>query len=194
LAVLHGLELDHSLAQLQPDLSIEERISLLQMSSERLGNTSPVYALGFDWLRQHIPDASSRCVIHGDFRLGNLLVTESGLSSILDWELAKLSFPEEDLGYLSANAWRFGQPHNPVGGFGQYEALLDAYEQSAGWRPRMSALKYWQFFTSISWGIICLAMRQMYLDGTDRSLERLAIGRRFSAAELDILLLLDELS
>ena len=195
LALLHSLDLsEQDLTQLEVDFSTAERVDDLAAASERLGNTSAVLELGLQWLKNNIPNSDRRCVVHGDFRLGNLLVTEDGLSSILDWELARLSHPEEDLGYISANTWRFGMPQNPVGGFGQYEELLDAYEQSAGWRPELAAIKFWQFFTTVGWGIICLTMRQMYLDGSDRSLERLAVGHRFSAAEVDILLLLDELA
>ena len=68
----------------------------------------------------HAP-TSVRVLLHGDFRTGNLLVDEQGLAGVLDWGLTHQGPAEEDLGYLCANVWRFGQLHKPVGGFGDYE-------------------------------------------------------------------------
>ena len=74
------------------------------------------------------------CVVHGDFRLGNVIVGPDGLRAVIDWELAHLGDPMEDLGWLCVKAWRFGGVP-PVAGLGDYDELFRAYEEAGGERP-----------------------------------------------------------
>ena len=73
--------------------------------------------------------------MHGDFRNGNLIVGPDGVRAVLDWELAHLGDPREDLGWLCARVWRFGAPA-AVGGMGTLADLLDAYAHHGGDRRR----------------------------------------------------------
>jgi aminoglycoside phosphotransferase (APT) family kinase protein len=154
------------------------------------GNESPVLQLGLNWLRDNARLAPGRTLVHGDFRSGNLLVDEQGLVAVLDWELVHLGDPLQDLGYITANVWRFGSPQ-PVGGFGEYADLLAGYESVTGTAPAMKDIYYWQVHAALSWGMVCLIMLEMYRSGQDSSLERAAVGRRLSEAEIDLLLLLE---
>jgi aminoglycoside phosphotransferase (APT) family kinase protein len=153
-------------------------------------NASPVLQLAINWLRDHARPTPQRTLVHGDFRNGNLLVDEQGLVAVLDWELAHLGDPLQDLGYITANVWRFGSP-KPVGGFGEYDELLSGYASVSGTTPSMHDIHYWQVHAALSWGLVCLLMLGMYRSGQDPSLERAAIGRRLSEAEIDLLLLLE---
>ena len=65
---------------------------------------------------------------------------------MLDWELAHLGDPVEDLGWLCVKSWRFGVPDKLVGGFGDVDDLLDAYERAGGARrsTRHAALLGWR--------------------------------------------------
>jgi aminoglycoside phosphotransferase (APT) family kinase protein len=155
------------------------------------GNTSPVLQLALNWLRANARSSPRRTLVHGDFRNGNLLVDEDGLVAVLDWELAHLGDPLQDLGYLCANVWRFGSPL-PVGGFGDYADLFAGYASVTGETPHMRDIHYWQVHAALSWGMVCLLMLHIYRSGQDPSLERAAIGRRLSEAEIDLLLLLEE--
>ena len=48
--------------------------------------------------RRHLPPAPERtCVVHGDFRNGNLIVGEDGLRAALDWEVSRIGDPMEDM-------------------------------------------------------------------------------------------------
>lgn len=148
----------------------------------------PVFELAFRWLREHLPAAPSRySLVHGDFRNGNLMVDESGLKSVLDWELAYVGDPMADLGWLCVPSWRFGQIDSSVGGFGSLEALFDGYEQVAGFRPDAEAVRFWEIFGILKWGVICQKMAASFISGTDTSPERGAIGRRTSETEVDLL-------
>ena len=67
-------------------------------------------------------------LVHGDFRHGNLIIGPDGVRAVLDWELAHLGDPMEDLGWICVNSWRFGEIDKPVGGFGTREELFAGYE------------------------------------------------------------------
>ncbi|NQX89230.1 MAG: phosphotransferase, partial [Halioglobus sp.] len=178
---------------LPPGLPDHSGVLLFQRAQQVLdqyGNVSPVLQLGLNWLRDKGRSAPRRTLVHGDFRNGNILVDEQGLVAVLDWELAHLGDPVQDLGYISANVWRFGAP-GPVGGFGEYDDLLSGYASVVGERPQMDDVLYWQVYAALSWGMVCLIMLAMYRSGQDASLERAAVGRRLSEAEIDLLLLLD---
>ena len=57
------------------------------------------------WLEGNRPDTQRTAVIHGDYRLGNLMFAQHGpahVKSVLDWEMATLGDPLSDLGYLTA--------------------------------------------------------------------------------------------
>ena len=71
--------------------------------------------------------------MHGDFRNGNLIFgRRTGVVAVLDWELAHVGDPMEDLGWICANPWRFGEVDKPVGGFGEREDLCAGYEAASG--------------------------------------------------------------
>ena len=67
-------------------------------------------------------------MVHGDFRFGNFIISESNLESIIDWELAHIGNPMEDIGWLCVRSWRFGNVHKRVGGLGDLEELIEGYE------------------------------------------------------------------
>ena len=173
-----------------PDYSGNLLFERAQALLDAHGSVSPVLQLGLNWLRDKARPAARRTLVHGDFRNGNLLVDDDGLVAVLDWELAHLGDPVQDLGYVTANVWRFGAP-GPVGGFGDYADLLAGYASVTGEAPAMADICYWQTYAALSWGMVCLIMLEMYRSGRDASLERAAVGRRLSEAEIDLLLLLE---
>lgn len=180
-----------ALPQQLPDHSGAQLFERAQALLDEHGNPSPVLQLALNWLRENARPNARRALVHGDFRNGNLLVDESGLVAVLDWELAHLGDPLQDLGYICANVWRFGSPL-PVGGFGEYADLFAGYASVTGESPVAQDIHYWQVHAALSWGMVCLLMLRMYRSGQDPSLERAAIGRRLSEAEIDLLLLLEE--
>ena len=189
---LHAIPLDDCPAGLR-DLAWAEDMQRLQALCDHFGNPSPVHQLALNWLRAQPAPTADPVLCHGDFRTGNLLVGPRGLTAILDWELAHIGYPGEDLGYLCANVWRFGS-ERPVGGFGAYRELLDGYESVRGFAPTVEELKCWELYAALGWGLVCLTMLEMHESGADPGLERAAVGRRLSESEVDILLLLEDLA
>jgi aminoglycoside phosphotransferase (APT) family kinase protein len=150
----------------------------------------PVFELALRWLRDHDPGPSAEAtLVHGDFRNGNLIIGADGVRAVLDWELAHLGDPMEDLGWVCVNSWRFGEIDKPVGGFGSREDLFAGYE-AAGRSVDPARVKFWEVMGTLRWGLMCGGMMQRFRDGPDHSMERAMIGRRASETEIDLLRLL----
>lgn len=170
-------------------------LSRYEQIYRQMGLKRPVLELGFRKLERRIPPCIDQVVIHGDFRNGNLMVQKDrGIAAVLDWELSHLGDPAEDLGWLCVNSWRFGASDLPVGGFGDYDALLDAYAAESGRRIDLDRVLFWQAVGSLKWAVMSQMMVAAARAGEDRSLERLMIGRRTSEAELDLMMLIEILA
>ncbi|MBJ7518316.1 MAG: phosphotransferase family protein [Solirubrobacteraceae bacterium] len=180
LAAVHTVDLDDS--GLQP----ADQLVLLRHLHHGLGQPHPVFDLAFRRLEATRPTSTETTVVHGDFRLGNLLVDETGLTGVLDWELAHLGDPASDLGWLCVRAWRFGRPDRPAAGLGSRAALLDAYERASGRRVAPETLAWWELLATLRWGIITVQQAFSQRD----SLEHAVIGRRTAEVEWDLLDLL----
>jgi aminoglycoside phosphotransferase (APT) family kinase protein len=150
----------------------------------------PVFELAFRWLREHLPPATAVVLVHGDYRHGNLIIGERGVHAVLDWELAHVGDPIEDLAWLCIPPWRFGELDKPVGGFGVREELLEAYESASGLSIDRARLEWWDVLGSLRWGVMCADMPKWLRSGRDTSVERALISRRASESELDLLRLL----
>ena len=151
----------------------------------------PVFELSLQWLRSNAPAPLETVLVHGDFRLGNLMIDEAGLVAVLDWELAHLGDPREDIAWVCVNSWRFGQSQNRVGGFGHLDDLLEAYNATAGTSFTTKEIDWWEMLGTLKWGVMCMIMYEAFRSGADPSVERAAIGRRVSETEIDLINLLE---
>lgn len=106
----------------------------------------PVFELAVKWLRQRVPEAVEPRLVHGDFRIGNLIVGPDGLRAILDWEVAHLGDPAEDLAWMQVPPWRFGVLDKPVGGVGQAADVYASYAARAGAPVDVARVRFWQVF------------------------------------------------
>ena len=157
---------------------------------DQLGQPHPVLELVRCWLLDHRPTTERTCVVHGDFRLGNLIVGDEGLRAVIDWELAHLGDPMEDLGWLCVKAWRFGATP-PVAGLGDRETLFAAYERSGGPPVDPAVVHWWEVLGTWKWAVMCVLQASVHLGGAARSHELAAIGRRVCENEYDLLTLLE---
>ena len=154
-----------------------------------LGAVRPCLELGVRWLETNQPPTGRRVTVHGDFRMGNLLVGPDGLHAVLDWELAHAGDPAEDIGWLCARSWRFGGPGR-VGGFGELTELLDSYVAAGGEVIDADRVRWWEAYAAVKWAVICALQSATHLGGSTRSVELAAIGRRVCESEWDLLVLL----
>jgi aminoglycoside phosphotransferase (APT) family kinase protein len=146
----------------------------------------PVFELAFRFIEDHLPATTTATLVHGDFRNGNLMIDRDGVRGVLDWELAHVGDPMEDLGWICVNSWRFGG-ELPVGGFGTREDLAAGYEAAGGAPVDLERVRFWEIVGTLKWGVICTMMLAAFRHGGDRSVERAAIGRRASETEIDLL-------
>lgn len=155
------------------------------------GDPHPALELGLRWLRQRTPPARPPALVHGDFRMGNMLVDEAGLVAVLDWELVHVGDPVEDLGWLCSRTWRYGHDELPAAGLGSREELLTAYRAAGGAAIDPEELRFWETLGCLRWGVHTKRQLHEHLSGQRPSLELAAIGRRTSEAEWDLLAMVD---
>jgi aminoglycoside phosphotransferase (APT) family kinase protein len=159
---------------------------------DSFGEPHPAFELGLRWLAGHIPEPpASPALVHGDFRNGNFIVGPDGIRAVLDWELAHLGDPLEDLGWLCVKSWRFGHPDRLVGGFGDLDTLLDAYAANGGRRADTETVRFWVALGTLKWGVICISQAFTHLQGLVRSVELATLGRRVAEMEWDLLDIMD---
>jgi aminoglycoside phosphotransferase (APT) family kinase protein len=185
LAAIHSIPADAV-----PELQAGDPLAQYRQMLDGYGDPIPAFELAFRWLEDHRPASTGQSVVHGDFRLGNLMIDRDGLRAVIDWEGAHLGDPMEDLGWMCVRAWRFGG-EQPVGGMGTYGQLLSAYEEAAGCRLDPEVVRWWEVLGTLKWGVICIMQARTHLDGLARSMELAAIGRRVCENEHDLLLLLE---
>ena len=170
-----------------------DQIASLRQSLDQLGTPQPVFELALSWLDRRKPPPIDRpLLVHGDYRTGNYLVDETGVTAILDWEGAHLGDPVEDLGWLCVKSWRFGAVDKPAGGFGSPAELWAAYERAGGARVDPARAHWWEVLGTARWGIICHTQAWRHLSGAVKSMELASIGRRAVETEVDLLQLLKE--
>ncbi|SRR6266446_3074008 len=111
----------------------------------------PAFELAFRWLLERVPKSPRRVLVHGDYRIGNVIFGPEGVRSILDWELAHIGDPMEDIGWMCVRAWRFGEDRKPVGGLCDRERFFKAYENASGMTVDREAAKFWELFGNLRW-------------------------------------------
>lgn len=166
-----------------------DQLAAFRSVLDQVQHPYPALELAFRWLELRRPARTRTTVVHGDFRLGNFVVGPEGLRAVLDWELAHIGDPLEDLGWLCVTAWRFGAAA-PVGGFGTRDQLFAAYEDAAETPVDRDAVHWWEIFGNLRWAVICIVQAQRHLSGRERSVELATIGRRVAEVEQDLFELL----
>jgi hypothetical protein len=101
--------------------------------------------------------------------------------------MAHVGDPAEDLGWLCVASWRFGG-RGRVGGVATLADTLAAYH-AAGGDPAVTpaAVHWWEVLGTFKWATICVMQAAAHIDGSERSVELAALGRRTAAVERDLL-------
>jgi len=185
LAAVHRIPANPMLAP-----AVEDPVALLRAQYDQLGEPHATFELAFGALGAR-PTPARRTLVHGDFRIGNLMVGQGGVTGVLDWELAHVGDPVEDLGWLCVPAWRFARPDLPAAGLGSREQLRAAYGRHAGVTVDPEELAWWELAGTLRWGVICGMQAHQHLSGAIASIEHAVIGRRACEVEWDLLEMLD---
>ncbi len=172
-----------------PGAAEVDELARYWMSYESVPDRSATFELAHAWLVANRPPRTGRTIVHGDLRMGNVIVDGDGLAAVIDWELVHVGDPIEDLAWLCVKAWRFGAPHE-VGGVGTIDQLIDAYERAGGEPVDRDVFHWWLVQKTLQWGIGCMGQAWVHLSGAVRSHELAAIGRRVAEQEWDLIELL----
>ena len=168
-------------------ITFSESLEKLFIIYESFDQPQPVFDLAFKWLENQKILDYEEVLVHGDYRFGNFIISEKKLESIIDWELAHIGNPMEDLGWLCVRSWRFGNVNKRAAGLGDVDELIAGYEANSEIKIDKSQLDIWQLYGSLKWGIICMVQTFAHLSGAVKSLEKAAIGRRVSETEFDLM-------
>jgi aminoglycoside phosphotransferase (APT) family kinase protein len=174
------------------ELAAQDQLVEWRDRLDAMGDTTATFEWAFQWLAAHRPAPSPPHLVHGDYRMGNLVVDGSELAAVLDWELVHVGEVYEDLSWFCIRAWRFGAPTSrAAGGLGSIESFLHGYEQAGGTTVNRVTFQWWLVLATLRWGVICRYQAERHLSGQHRSVELAAIGRRVCETEWDLLTLLD---
>jgi aminoglycoside phosphotransferase (APT) family kinase protein len=121
-------------------------------------------------LEQTMPDQVGATIVHGDYRLGNMITGSGRIRAVLDWELCTLGDPMADVGYLMNN-WvepgdvRTAGSSSPTlaGGFGTRDEILARYQDLSG--RDVSRVGYYRAFSYWRLAAICEGVYRRYKEG-----------------------------
>jgi aminoglycoside phosphotransferase (APT) family kinase protein len=187
LARIHSIELSGSARSFLKRTLARENVARYRSYLDTLAEAYPVLEWGLRWCERNAPVREEITFIHRDYRTGNYLVDHGSLAGVLDWEFAGFGNPLEDVGWLFAKCWRFGQYQYPVGGIAHAEDFLPEYEKRAQRTVDAAAIRYWQVMAHVRWAIIALQQRERHRSGVESSLELALTGHLLSDLELEIL-------
>jgi aminoglycoside phosphotransferase (APT) family kinase protein len=123
----------------------------------------PSIAFAFSWLKVNAPVAERISLVHGDFRLGNFLYEGDEVTALLDWEMAHLGDPVEDLAWAYRVLWT-PEMHVPI------EAFVQHYTASGGIEVKPETLLFYRLFSEIKHAVISLTAARSFADGRTRNL------------------------
>lgn len=172
-----------------PGAGETDDLGTYRFAYEFVEDRSPTFAATLEWLDANKPERGRTTLVHGDLRMGNVIVDRNGLAAVIDWELMHIGDPIEDLAWFCVKAWRFGSPLG-AGGVGEIEDLIGHYERLAGVSVDRDVFHWWLVEKTLVWGIICMGQAFAHLSGAVRSHELAAIGRRVAEVEWDLIELL----
>jgi aminoglycoside phosphotransferase (APT) family kinase protein len=191
LALIHALPRAAIPAEI-PVMDTAAALAELKARFLAYGGDRPAIALAVKWCEDHLPEPADPVLVHGDYRMGNVMVDADGLAAVLDWELAHLGDAHEDLAFGCMTVWRFGMLDKPAFGVGSLDDYFAAYEAAGGRPVDRDRFKYWLVYRTLWWALGCLQMGQAWRSGADTTVERVVVGRRTAEQELDIIRLLED--
>ncbi len=194
LAAAHGVQLARihcmpapAFLGAAPTDSLAAFIAAMRARLDAAGTPRPPLEYGLRAMELRGAPALPPVVCHNDFRTGNVMQQDGGITAILDWEFAAWGDPHEDLGWFTARCWRFGQTALEAGGIGPLDAFLDGYAAEAGWRPDAARVRFWQLGATIRWAVIAADQAARHLSGREPSLELALTGHMVPELEWDVL-------
>ena len=165
----------------------DERISVYRGYLDELLKGFPVLEYALNWLEENKPHSENLTLVHSDFRTGNYLILDGQLKAVLDWEFSHWGDPMEDIGWVCARCWRFGNDHLHVTGIGTLSDFLKGYGILQVTESFRKKIAYWQVMAETRWSIIALQQAQRNQSEVGVSLELALTGRMSAEMEYNLL-------
>lgn len=126
----------------------------------------PIAEAAIRWLRAHPPPPAERLsIVHGDFRTGNFLHDGAGtLCAILDWEMAHIGDPYEDLAWATDPLWCAGDRERAAGYLPWPEAIA-RWQEASGCAFDPEAFEWWSVFASVKAIGIWISSARAFAEG-----------------------------
>ncbi|MFN0095550.1 MAG: phosphotransferase family protein [Dehalococcoidia bacterium] len=132
----------------------------------------PIMRAGIRYLRANPPKPAQRIsVVHGDYRVGNVMYTLAGeIIGVLDWEMAHLGDPLEDLAWSMNESWQWSNKDGRPGGIVTVEECCRIWSEASGLTVDPESLRWWRIFCDIKCQGIWLTGTKSFNDGRTREL------------------------
>ncbi|MBV8979211.1 MAG: phosphotransferase family protein [Alphaproteobacteria bacterium] len=128
----------------------------------------PIARAALRWLKRHPPPPAQKiALVHGDYRSGNFLSDAEGrIRAVLDWEMAHLGDPLEDLAWALDPLWAHHDPSRPGGMLPRAQSLA-LWERESGLKAEPQALFWWEVFASFKGLAIWISAAKEFASGTN---------------------------
>ena len=128
----------------------------------------PIAEAAIRWLERNLPPPSEHLtLVHGDYRTGNYLYTETGdITAVLDWEMAHIGDPLEDLAWSLDPLWS-NEPHL-AGRLVPRAQAIEIWQAASGLSIDRDAFRWWQIFASLKGLAIWISSAEDYVNGTTK--------------------------
>lgn len=170
LARIHAIAPDQTLAAVlgpKPADPALADVALMRERLDALGAVRPGLEWALRWAERHAPAPGDVVLTHRDFRTGNILVDEQGLTAILDWEFAAWSDPIADIGWFCAECWRFSRPDLEAGGLCDRAHFYEGYAEASGRAIDPARVRWWEVMAHIRWAVIALQQGRRQASGAE---------------------------
>lgn len=129
----------------------------------------PVIRAAIRWLRRRPPPPAQKVsVVHADYRTGNFLYDAAGeIHGILDWEMAHLGDPLEDLAWGLNPVWHWARDGR-AGGLAPREDAVRIWEAASGLRADPEALRWWEVFSCVKGQAIWVSSAREFTEGVNQ--------------------------
>jgi len=167
---VHTLGVDRFMSAPRPqDCALRELDYWAQVIATDALHPQPIAAATIRWLRRHRPPPAQKlALVHGDFRSGNFLFDPQGhIRGVLDWEMAHIGAPLEDLAWSLDPLWCWPEKHLAGGLLPRADAIA-IWERASGLRVDPQAFRWWQIFASLKGLAIWISSTQDFAEGTTK--------------------------
>ncbi|MEX0800255.1 MAG: phosphotransferase family protein [Dehalococcoidia bacterium] len=148
----------------------------------------PVLRAAFRWMRSNLPVPAQRIVlVHADYRTGNFLYNEQGeIRAFLDWEMAHLGDPLEDVAWACIRPWRWAGDER-IGGLMPRADFYRMYEDATGLKIDEQAILFWEVLGNVKLAAIFLTGARSFAEGRTSSMTMAMVGRSVNRLELEVM-------